>query len=49
MMMYISETKVKEIIQGVLAPVMKGAKAETEFTRRMKEQVEEVKNKCLDM
>ena len=49
MMMYISVTKVKEIISGVLAPVMKQAKAETEFTRRMKASVEEVKMQCTDM
>jgi hypothetical protein len=49
MMMYISVTKVKEIISGVLGPVMKQAKTESDFTRRMKASVEDVSLKCSDM
>ena len=40
--MYISVTKVKEVISGVLAPVMQQAKKESDFVRKMNIKVEDI-------
>jgi hypothetical protein len=49
MVVYISVTKVKEMITGIMAPVMVSAKKESEFAKKINVKFDEISSKVSDI